>query len=58
MAYAREQEERFDKKFRFTITTNGLLLDEENIAYINENMSNVVLSLDGRPKSTMPCAKQ
>ena len=50
VAYAREQEERFDKKFRFTITTNGLLLDEENIAYINENMSNVVLSLDGRPE--------
>ncbi|MDL2310872.1 thioether cross-link-forming SCIFF peptide maturase [Peptostreptococcaceae bacterium OttesenSCG-928-C18] len=37
-----------DKYFRFTITTNGLLLDDEKIAYINENMHNVVLSLDGR----------
>ena len=48
--YARSLEEKFDKKFRFTITTNGLLLDEDKRAYINENMANVVLSLDGRPK--------
>ena len=47
--YARSLEEKFDKKFRFTITTNGLLLDEDKRAYINENMDNVVLSLDGRP---------
>lgn len=46
--YARSLEEETGKHFRFTITTNGLLLDEEKIAYINENMDNVVLSLDGR----------
>lgn len=37
-----------DKNFRFTITTNGVLLDDDKIKYINENMHNVVLSLDGR----------
>lgn len=47
--YARSLEEKHDKCFRFTITTNGVLLNEENIAYINREMSNVVLSLDGRP---------
>jgi uncharacterized protein len=36
------------KDFDFTITTNGILLDDEKIDYINENMSNIVLSLDGR----------
>ncbi len=48
VGYARSLEEKHGKKFRFTITTNGLLLDEEKINYINENMHNVVLSLDGR----------
>ncbi|MDR1736496.1 MAG: thioether cross-link-forming SCIFF peptide maturase [Oscillospiraceae bacterium] len=37
-----------EKNFRFTITTNGLLLNDENIEYINREMSNAVLSLDGR----------
>lgn len=46
--YGREQEKLFDKNFRFTITTNGILLDDEKQKYINENMHNVVLSLDGR----------
>ena len=46
--YARSKEESHHKKFKFTITTNGVLLDEENMAYIDENMDNVVLSLDGR----------
>ncbi len=46
--YAREKEKESNKNFRFTITTNGILLDEEKRAYINENMHNVVLSLDGR----------
>ena len=46
--YARSLEEKHNKHFRFTITTNGVLLDDENIAYINEVMSNAVLSLDGR----------
>lgn len=46
--YAREQEKLHDKNFRFTITTNGLLLNDDNMEYINKEMSNVVLSLDGR----------
>ncbi|MEG1430808.1 MAG: thioether cross-link-forming SCIFF peptide maturase [Oscillospiraceae bacterium] len=49
VAYARSIEEEHGKCFRFTITTNGVLLDDENIAYINKEMSNAVLSLDGRP---------
>jgi len=48
--YARSLEKEHNKNFRFTITTNGILLDDETIAYINENMSNAVLSLDGRPE--------
>ena len=36
------------KKFRFTITTNGMLLDDDKIDFINKEMSNVVLSVDGR----------
>ena len=46
--YARSLEEKHDKVFRFTITTNGILLDDNTIDYINREMSNVVLSLDGR----------
>ena len=46
--YARSLEEKHDKVFRFTITTNGILLDDGTIDYINREMSNVVLSLDGR----------
>ncbi len=45
--YAKEQGKLHDKNFRFTITTNGLLLNDEIMDYINENMSNVVLSIDG-----------
>ncbi len=45
--YAREQEKIHDKNFRFTITTNGLLLDDDKIEYINKHMSNIVLSIDG-----------
>ncbi|TYQ15575.1 UNVERIFIED_CONTAM: uncharacterized protein Cloal_2045 [Acetivibrio alkalicellulosi] len=48
VAYAREKEKRHNKNFRFTLTTNGLLLNDDNITYINENMQNVVLSIDGR----------
>ena len=48
--YARSLEEKAGKRFRFTITTNGVLLDDENIEYINQEMSNAVLSLDGRPE--------
>jgi uncharacterized protein len=46
--YAREEEIKSDKNFRFTITTNGLLLNEKNLEFINANMHNLVLSLDGR----------
>lgn len=46
--YAKEQGAKHGKNFRFTVTTNGILLDEEKKKYINENMSNVVLSIDGR----------
>lgn len=46
--YAKEQGEKHGKNFRFTVTTNGVLLDDEKKKYINENMSNVVLSIDGR----------
>lgn len=46
--YGREIEGKYNKNFRFTITTNGLLLDDSTIEFINENMDNVVLSLDGR----------
>ena len=48
--YARSLEKEHDKCFRFTITTNGVLLSQENMDYINREMSNVVLSLDGRPE--------
>ena len=48
VAYAREQEKLHGKNFRFTITTNGLLLTDDKIDFINKEMSNVVLSLDGR----------
>lgn len=46
--YAREQEKIHNKNFRFTITTNGLLLTDDKIDFINQEMSNCVLSLDGR----------
>lgn len=48
LEYGKSLESDNNKNFRFTITTNGVLLDDEIIAYINENMHNVVLSLDGR----------
>ena len=48
IAYARSKEEEYNKKFRFTVTTNGMLLNDDSIDFINEEMSNVVLSLDGR----------
>ena len=48
VAYAREVEGKYNKNFRFTFTTNGVLLDEEVMDFLNKEMSNVVLSLDGR----------
>lgn len=46
--YGREREKQYGKNFRFTLTTNGVLLNDEIIDYVNENMENVVLSIDGR----------
>ncbi len=48
VAYGREQEKSFDKHFRFTVTTNGVLLNDEIQDFVNKEMDNVVLSLDGR----------
>ena len=48
VAYARSIEKEHNKNFRFTLTTNGLLIDDDVIEFANKEMSNVVLSLDGR----------
>ena len=48
VAYGRSLEEPYHKKFRFTLTTNGILLDDEVQDFLNREMSNVVLSIDGR----------
>ena len=48
VAYARSLEPVHGKHFRFTLTTNGMLIDDEVIEFANREMSNVVLSLDGR----------
>ncbi len=48
VAYGRSLEEPMRKKFRFTLTTNGVLLDEEKMEFINREMANLVLSIDGR----------
>ena len=48
VAYARSVEKEHNKNFRFTLTTNGMLVDDEVIEFSNREMSNVVLSLDGR----------
>ena len=48
VAYARSIEKEKDKHFRFTLTTNGVLIDDDVIDFVNREMSNVVLSLDGR----------
>lgn len=46
--YGRSQEKEHNKNFRFTLTTNGVLLNDEIMEFCNREMSNVVLSLDGR----------
>lgn len=48
VAYGRSREQECNKKFRFTLTTNGVLLDDEVMEFANREMSNVVLSIDGR----------
>lgn len=46
--YGRSKEKEFNKNFRFTLTTNGVLLDDDIMEFANKEMSNVVMSLDGR----------
>ncbi|MCR4605509.1 MAG: thioether cross-link-forming SCIFF peptide maturase [Eubacterium sp.] len=48
VAYGRELEKKHDKHFRFTLTTNGVLIDDDVIEFVNKEMDNVVLSVDGR----------
>jgi uncharacterized protein len=48
VAYGRSLEKPHNKKFRFTLTTNGVLLDDDIIAFANKEMANIVLSVDGR----------
>ena len=48
VAYARSIEKEHNKNFRFTLTTNGVLIDDDVIDFCNREMNNVVLSLDGR----------
>ncbi len=48
VAYANQRGKEANKNFRFTLTTNGVLLNDEIIDFLNENMDNIVLSLDGR----------
>ncbi len=48
VAYGRSQEKEHNKKFRFTLTTNGMLLNDEVMEFANREMANVVLSVDGR----------
>ena len=50
VAYGRSLEEKYDKNFRFTLTTNGVLLDDDIMEFANKEMGNVVLSIDGRPE--------
>lgn len=51
VAYGRSLEKKFNKNFRFTLTTNGLLIDDDVIDFSNREMGNVVLSLDGRKET-------
>lgn len=46
--YAKEEEKKYNKEIRFTMTTNATLLNDEIMKYIDENMGNIVLSIDGR----------
>ena len=48
VAYGRSQEKEHNKKFRFTLTTNGMLLNDDVMEFANKEMANVVLSIDGR----------
>ncbi len=50
VAYGRSREQETGKHFRFTLTTNGVLVDDDVIEFANREMNNVVMSLDGRPE--------
>lgn len=50
VAYGRKLEKKYNKHFRFTLTTNGIGINEDVIDFANKEMDNVVLSLDGRPE--------
>lgn len=50
VAYGRSLEKKYDKQFRFTLTTNGVLLNDDIMEFANREMGNVVLSIDGRPE--------
>ena len=57
VAYCREQEKIHNKNFRFTMTTNGMLIDDDVIDFCQQgDASNVVLSLDGRKESPRPAS--
>ena len=49
--YARKKEKKSEKRFRFTLTTNALLIDDDVIDFTNKEMNNVVLSIDGRQET-------
>ena len=51
VGYARNAEKENGKKFRFTLTTNGIKIDDDVISFTNQEMHNVVLSIDGRPET-------
>ena len=49
VAYGKELEKQYNKKINYTITTNGTIMNDEIIDFINNNMDNLVISIDGRP---------
>ncbi|QUH26731.1 thioether cross-link-forming SCIFF peptide maturase [Serpentinicella alkaliphila] len=51
VSYGRLKEKEYNKNIRFTLTTNGVLLNDENMKYINDEIHNIVLSIDGRPET-------
>lgn len=57
VAYGREQEKIHDKHFRFTVTTNGVLLNDEIQEFVNKEMDNVVLSLMAEKRLTTKCVR-
>jgi len=50
VSYGKEQAAEYGKQLQFTLTTNGLLLDDEKLAFINEENMGLILSIDGRPE--------